>query len=113
MTMLRGVKIVGLQVYAGPIKNNFLGRLVYFEYILDFFKKRIRQFQEKKLGEILSKIQFHQYMKKQAEQKLGELEYNESNKIKEEISFNEKMIEIWQRNEEKLRKQMRDLEEQN
>ncbi|MDH3278592.1 MAG: hypothetical protein OEM17_00280 [Nitrosopumilus sp.] len=104
---------MGLQVYAGPIKNNFLGRLVYFEYILDFFKKRIRQFQEKKLGEILSKIQFHQYMKKQAEQKLGELEYNESNKIKEEISFNEKMIEIWQRNEEKLRKQMRDLEEQN
>jgi len=80
---------------------------------LDFFKKRIRQFQEKKLSEILSKIQFHQYMKKQAEQKLREIEYAESNKIREEISFNEKMIEIWQRNEEKLRKQMRDLEEQN
>jgi len=80
---------------------------------LDFFKKRIRQFQERKLDEILSKIQFHQYMKKQAEQKLGELEYNESNKIREEISFNEKMIEIWQRNEEKLRKQMQDLEEHN
>jgi tRNA U34 5-carboxymethylaminomethyl modifying enzyme MnmG/GidA len=78
---------------------------------LDFFKKRIRQFQEKKLSEILSKIQFHQYMKKQAEQKLGEIEYDESNKIRKEISFNEKMIEIWQRNEEKLRKQMRDLEE--
>ena len=80
---------------------------------MDFFKKRIRQFQERKLDEILSKIQFHQYMKKQAEQKLGELEYNESNKIREEISFNEKMIEIWQRNEEKLRKQMQDLEEHN
>lgn len=50
-------------------------------------------------------------MKKQAEQKLGEIEYDESNKIRKEISFNEKMIEIWQRNEEKLRKQMRDLEE--
>ena len=27
-------------------------------------------------------------------------------KISLEISFNEKMVEIWQRNEEKLRKQM-------
>jgi len=30
MTMLKGVKIVGLQVYANPKKNNFLGRLVLF-----------------------------------------------------------------------------------
>ncbi|MDH5568670.1 MAG: hypothetical protein OEX98_02625 [Nitrosopumilus sp.] len=52
-------------------------------------------------------------IKKQAEQKLREIEYTESNKIREEISFNEKMIEIWQRNKGKLRKQMKDLEEQN
>ena len=58
MTMLRGVKIVGLQVYVGLIKNNFLGRLVYFEYILDFFKKRIRQFQEKKLVKYSQKYNF-------------------------------------------------------
>jgi len=78
---------------------------------LDFFKKRIRQFQEKKLDEILSHIQFHQYMKKQAEQKLEVTAYNEYAKIQEEISFNEKMIEIWQRNEEKLRKQMSEMED--
>lgn len=78
---------------------------------MDFFKKRIRQFQEKKLDEILSHIQFYQYMKKQAEQKLEVTAYNEYAKIQEEISFNEKMIEIWQRNEEKLRKQMSEMED--
>ena len=77
---------------------------------MDFLKKRIRQFQEKKLDEILSKIQFYQYMKKQAEQKL-EVMANNKTKIREEISFNEKMIEIWQRNEEKLRSQMSEMED--
>jgi len=50
-------------------------------------------------------------MKKQAEQKLEVTAYNEYAKIQEEISFNEKMIEIWQRNEEKLRKQMSEMED--
>ena len=40
------------------------------------------------------------------------MNYNEISKIQEEISFNEKMVEIWQRNEEKLRRQMNDLEDQ-
>ena len=63
---------------------------------MEFFKKRIRQFQEKKLDEILSKIQFHQYMKNQAEQKLEGMIHDKT-KMREEIIFNEKMIEIWQR----------------
>ena len=44
-------------------------------------------------------------------QKTKEMDYDETTKIREEISFNEKMIEIWQRNEQKLRKQMSDLED--
>jgi tRNA U34 5-carboxymethylaminomethyl modifying enzyme MnmG/GidA len=78
---------------------------------MDFFKKRIRKFQEKKLDEILSKIQFHQYMIKQAEHRLDEITHNETIKIREEISYNEKMMEIWQKNEEKLRRQMREMED--
>ena len=78
---------------------------------MEFFKKRIRQYQEKKLCEILSKIQFHENMKKQLEKKLQELTDDEAIKVREEISFNEKMIEIWQRNEEKLRRQMRETED--
>ena len=77
---------------------------------MDFFKKRIREFQEKKLDEIISKIQFHQYMKNQAEQKLEGMTHDK-NKIREEVSFNEKMIEVWQRNEEKLRRQMSEMED--
>ena len=37
---------------------------------LDFFKKRIRQYQEKKLDEILSKKEFHQHMKEQLKQQI-------------------------------------------
>ena len=83
---------------------------MYYEITLDFIKKRIRQFQEKKLDEIISKIQFHQYMKNQLKQKLeGVTNNDETTKIQEEIKFNDKMIKIWQRNEEKLRIQMSEM----
>jgi hypothetical protein len=85
---------------------------VYLGITLDFIKKRVRQFQEKKLNEILSKIQFHQYMKNQLKQKLEDVTNNDGTaKIQEEIKFNDKMIEIWQRNEEKLRRQMSGMED--
>jgi len=85
---------------------------VYIGITLDFIKKRVRQFQEKKLNEILSKIQFHQYMKNQLKQKLeGVTNNDKTSKIQEEIKFNDKMIEIWQRNEEKLRRQMSEMED--
>jgi len=78
---------------------------------LEFFKKRVRNFQEKKLNEILDKIKFHTYMKNQLEKKIDDAEFDETTKIREEISFNEKMLDIWQRNEEKLRRQMSEMEE--
>ena len=85
---------------------------MYFGIALDFIKKRVRQFQEKKLNEIISKIQFHQYMKNQLKQKLEDATNNDNaTKIQEEIKFNDKMIEIWQRNEEKLRRQMSETED--
>ena len=78
---------------------------------MDFLKKRVRQFQEKKLDEILNKIQFHEHTKEQLEQKKSETENAETTKIIEEISFNEKMIKIWQNNEKKIRHQMSDMED--
>ena len=89
----------------------FLDRLHLLDSILEFLKKRVRQYQEKKLNEILSNIQFHQRKKSQLEQKLEGMAYGETTKIREEISFNDKMIEIWQRNEQKLRRQMNDIED--
>ena len=85
---------------------------MYLGITLDFIKKRVKQFQEKKLNEILSKIQFHQYMKNQLKQKLeGVTNNDKTSKIQEEIKFNDKMIKIWQRNEEKLRRQMSEMED--
>ncbi len=81
------------------------------EIVLDFFKKRIRKYQEKKLDEIVSKIQFHQYTKKQLEQKIEEMINDEKTTIIKEISYHSKMINIWKNNEEKLKKQMSEMED--
>ena len=93
---------------SNSVKNELKLFLIVFFYYgkLEFFKKRIRGFQEKKLEEILSKIQFHQFMKKQAEAKMEGLAHDKT-KAREEIKFNEKMINIWQKREENaLRRQM-------
>jgi hypothetical protein len=78
---------------------------------LDFFKKRIRQYQEKKLDEILSNVQFHQNMKKQLEQEIERINDNDQNKTRKEISYHDKMLNIWKKNEEKLKKQMSEMED--
>jgi hypothetical protein len=78
---------------------------------LDFFKKRIRQYQEKKLNEIFSNIQFHQNMKKHLEQEIERINDNEQNKTRKKISYHDKMLNIWKKNEEKLKKQMREMDD--
>ncbi len=78
---------------------------------MDFFKKKVRGFQEKKLNEICEKIKFHEHVKSQLEKRIIGTEDSDTSKIIEEIAFNKKMIEIWQKNENKLRKQMREMEE--
>ena len=76
---------------------------------LDFFKNKIRKFQEKKLNEILEKIQFHEYMKIQSEKKVNDSP--DSAKLEKELSYHNLMVDIWKRNEEKLRTQMSEMEE--
>ena len=41
---------------------------------MDFFKNKIKKYQDKKLDEILFKIQFHESTKKELEQKLNKME---------------------------------------
>ncbi len=76
---------------------------------MDFFKNKIRKFQEKKLNEILEKIQFHEYMKTQSEKKVKESP--DSAKLEKELSYHNLMVDVWKRNEEKLRTQMSEMEE--
>lgn len=78
---------------------------------MEFFKKRVRKYQEKKLNEILSKIQFHQYMKKELEEKLKEISNDENSRMVKEITYHNKLIKIWENNEEKLKRQMSEMED--
>ena len=73
--------------------------------MMDFFKNKIKKYQEKKLDEILFKIQFHQSTKKELEEKMNKTEQLDD-KLAKNISYHEKMVEIWSANETKLRKQM-------
>ena len=72
---------------------------------MDFFKNKIKQYQEKKLDEILFKIQFHQSTKKELEEKMNKLGQIDD-KLAKDISYHGKMIEIWNANEKKLKEQM-------
>mgnify|MGYP003954169227 FL=1 len=75
--------------------------------VMDFFKNKVKKYQEQKLDEILDKIQFHQSTKNELEEKLNKLE-SSNEKLTKDISYHSKMVDIWIANEKKLRKQMND-----
>ena len=71
---------------------------------MEFLKKRVRQYQEKKLQEALDKIEFHKTVKKNLEES-----DNQDNKIIKEIALHDKMIHVWQNNYEKIRNEMKKI----
>jgi len=75
--------------------------------VMDFFKNKVKKYQEQKLDEILFKIQFHQSTKNELEEQLNKLKSSNEKLIKD-ISYHGKMVDIWIANEKKLRKQMND-----
>ena len=75
--------------------------------VMDFFKNKVKKYQEQKLDEILFKIQFHQSTKNELEEQLNKLESSNEKLIKD-ISYHGKMVDIRIANEKKLRKQMND-----
>ena len=77
--------------------------------ILDFLKKRVIQYQRKKLDDALSKIKFHSDMKKQLEQKIKTEILPDHEYIAKEIVFHSNMIRIWENNAEKITKEMKKL----
>ena len=77
--------------------------------VMDFFKNKVKKYQEQKLDEILFKIQFHQSTKNELEEQLNKLKSSNEKLIKD-ISYHGKMVDIWIANEKKLRKQINDSE---
>ena len=74
---------------------------------MDFFKNKIKKFQEKKLDEILFKIQFHESTRKKLEEEMKKFKEIDE-KSQKQIKYHSQMEEIWRGNEEKLRRQMED-----
>ena len=68
---------------------------------MDFFKNKIKKYQEKKLDEILFKIKFHQSTKNELEEKMNKMKFSDDHFTKD-ISYHGKMVEIWTANEKNL-----------
>jgi hypothetical protein len=77
---------------------------------MDFFKNKIKKFQEKKMDEILFKIQFHESTKKKLEKEMRKIGVKDE-KLEKNISYHSQMVTIWRGNEKKLRKQIADNSE--
>lgn len=72
---------------------------------MDFFKNKIKKFQEKKLDEIMFKIQFHESTRKKLEKEMANSNIIDE-KSQKKIKYHLEMEEIWKSNEKKLRRQM-------
>jgi len=76
---------------------------------MDFFKNKVKnklkKYQEKKLDEILFKIQFHGSTKTELKKKMKQLDHDDA-KLDKDILYHSQMVDIWIGNEKKLRKQM-------
>lgn len=72
---------------------------------MDFFKNKIKKFQEKKLDEIMFKIQFHESTRKKLEKEMANSNIIDE-KSQKKIKYHLEMEEIWKNNEKKLRRQM-------
>ena len=76
---------------------------------MDFFKNKVKKFQEKKLDEILFKIQFHESTRKKLEEEMKKTKISDE-KSQKKITYHFQMEEIWRGNEKKLRSQMKENE---
>ena len=76
---------------------------------MDFLKKRVKQYQEKKLNDALSKMNFHLQMKKNLEKELALNKFVESDKINKDLSHHTKMANIWKDNTEKIKNEISKL----
>ncbi len=76
---------------------------------MNFLTEKIQKYHEKKLNDALQELKFHQEVKKRLETNL-KTTYDESKKgIEEEIDKENKIIDIWKNNIEKMNEQLKKL----
>jgi len=79
---------------------------LYYVIILNFLTEKIQKYHEKKLNDALQELQFHQATKKRLESNLKTTDDESKMSIEEEIGKENKIIDIWKNNIEKINEQL-------
>jgi hypothetical protein len=77
--------------------------------ILNFLTEKIQKYHEKKLKDALQELQFHQGVKKRLETNLKTTDDELKRNIEEEIRKENGIIDIWEKNIEKINEQLKKL----
>jgi len=78
--------------------------------VLNFLTEKIQKYHEKKLNDALQELQFHQEIKKRLEANLKTVDEESKRSKEEEISKENKIIDIWGKNIEKINDQLKKLQ---
>jgi len=78
--------------------------------VLNFLTEKIQKYHEKKLNDALQELQFHQEVKKRLETNLKTTDDESKIGIEKEIDKENKMIDIWKNNIEKINEQLAKLQ---
>ncbi|MCH7647245.1 MAG: hypothetical protein IIA83_01375 [Thaumarchaeota archaeon] len=71
--------------------------------------EKIQKYHEKKLNDALQELQFHQEVKKRLETNLKTTDDESRIGMEEEIDKEDKIIDIWRKNIEKINEQLKKL----
>ena len=76
---------------------------------MNFLTEKIQKYHEKKLNDALQELQFHQEVKKRLETNLKTTDDESRIGMEEEIDKEDKIIDIWRKNIEKINEQLKKL----
>jgi len=77
---------------------------------LNFLTEKIQKYHEKKLNDALQELQFHQEVKKRLETNLKTIDDESKRSIEGEISKENEIIDIWEKNIKKINEQLKKLQ---
>jgi len=76
---------------------------------MNFFRDKVKKYQEKKLAEAKQKLEYYKESKKNLEKLLNNSTHKEKEEIQEKIVKQGEFIEIWTKNIESIKKELKKL----
>jgi len=89
--------------------GSFLNYYLICIIVLNFLTEKIQKYHEKKLNDALQELKFHQEVKKRLETNQKTADDESKIGIEEEIDKENKIIDIWKNNIEKINVQLKKL----